>query len=598
MSNNQAVLVMISLTIAVVVSGYSAVTVAYSENPFGLRYPYQIGSISLPVDDGLHGDNSGIGSGTIESWTLAGWLMNERNQRFDIFLEYTALNFPWFDPNSGLFEADLPDMVTVAVTDHQTGNRIYQYDGPAIKSFEAWETMLWLEWGGNYLHAGPAPFTYNVYFATDDETVSFDLALTARKYPLPLGWTGKVYLRDDLLVNEYVYTDLVTIGDLSMNSIESFVTGNLMLSHRWHTVELEDILDWVTNFNYYDRFEITLEDGTALVLWIVYPPSGTPYIPAVNLLEPDGAISYYHERMCEPGDRPEVLPIGSVRGKFSENYYRHGWSLNLPVNGLQLNCYPMITHQELMASMWLTDISLWQGSIEVQGEYHGVPISGRGSVRVYAHLPDALSPTPPDNVILTPGNRSVSIEWNPSLDASVAGYKVYWGPESRAYANVVDTKNLTRFSLTNIPNGVRLYLSITAYSAAGEESSYSQEVSAVPTDGTPILSLSLNTDCLYAGEPFTVLAVIDNAGPGHSASLYAALEVAGQFYFLPDFSFTATAQAMYVRQGETEYLTLLSLRMPYDLNQGASFTVHAALTYPDSTELLGYPDSVSVQIIP
>lgn len=79
----------------------------------------------------------------------------------------------------------------------------------------------------------------------------------------------------------------------------------------------------------------------------------------------------------------------------------------------------------------------------------------------------------------------VLVEWNPNAEADLAGYKLYYGTTSRTdgtYAEtvVIDNKDSTSWSFT-LP-GDTYYFALTAYDVSGNESAFSEEVSAVVPD--------------------------------------------------------------------------------------------------------------------
>ena len=82
-------------------------------------------------------------------------------------------------------------------------------------------------------------------------------------------------------------------------------------------------------------------------------------------------------------------------------------------------------------------------------------------------------------------SKSVSLAWTPPTQNSdgstlvdLKGYKIHYGTESQNYTSTVSVDNpgLTRFVLDSLPTGT-LYIAMTAYNAAGTESSFSSEVS-------------------------------------------------------------------------------------------------------------------------
>ena len=91
-------------------------------------------------------------------------------------------------------------------------------------------------------------------------------------------------------------------------------------------------------------------------------------------------------------------------------------------------------------------------------------------------------------VRVTPDGH-VFVEWDPNTEADLAGYKLYYGTTSRiqgSYAEtvVINDKDSTGWSLT-LP-GDTYYFALTAYDMSGNESGFSDEVSAVvPDSGAP-----------------------------------------------------------------------------------------------------------------
>lgn len=79
----------------------------------------------------------------------------------------------------------------------------------------------------------------------------------------------------------------------------------------------------------------------------------------------------------------------------------------------------------------------------------------------------------------------VTLEWDPSPDAWVAGYAIHYGTASSNYTVRVDVGNATTCTITNLTPGATYYFVATAYTADGQESLPSNEVSyTVPTGQT------------------------------------------------------------------------------------------------------------------
>ncbi|HLH54289.1 MAG TPA: fibronectin type III domain-containing protein [Verrucomicrobiae bacterium] len=76
----------------------------------------------------------------------------------------------------------------------------------------------------------------------------------------------------------------------------------------------------------------------------------------------------------------------------------------------------------------------------------------------------------------SPG-AAVVLAWDPSPDATVTGYNVYYGPASRTYTNVLAVGNATTAIVSNLCSGGTYYFAATTYTSAGMESDYSAEAS-------------------------------------------------------------------------------------------------------------------------
>jgi len=72
-------------------------------------------------------------------------------------------------------------------------------------------------------------------------------------------------------------------------------------------------------------------------------------------------------------------------------------------------------------------------------------------------------------------DQSVVLTWNPSPDANVAGYKIYYGGASLTYTNSVLPGNVTNVTILGLTEGATYYFAATTVDAAGDESEFSNE---------------------------------------------------------------------------------------------------------------------------
>jgi len=66
-----------------------------------------------------------------------------------------------------------------------------------------------------------------------------------------------------------------------------------------------------------------------------------------------------------------------------------------------------------------------------------------------------------------------TVSWDANTENDLAGYKIYHGPESGIYDNVIDVGNVTNFDIEFYPG--THYIVVTAYDLAGNESNFSKE---------------------------------------------------------------------------------------------------------------------------
>jgi hypothetical protein len=81
----------------------------------------------------------------------------------------------------------------------------------------------------------------------------------------------------------------------------------------------------------------------------------------------------------------------------------------------------------------------------------------------------------------------ITLAWDPVVSTELAGYQLCYGPASGQYSLMVDVGNVTTYTLTNLAPGT-YYLATRAYGKSGEQSAFSNEVTAVvgmPADTTP-----------------------------------------------------------------------------------------------------------------
>jgi len=82
-----------------------------------------------------------------------------------------------------------------------------------------------------------------------------------------------------------------------------------------------------------------------------------------------------------------------------------------------------------------------------------------------------------------PDTGKVMLEWDQNTEPDLAGYKVYYGTESRKYSKSYDVGDTTQFKLYWLPMDIRIYFAATAYDTVPNESLFSNEVDTLIEPG-------------------------------------------------------------------------------------------------------------------
>ncbi len=104
--------------------------------------------------------------------------------------------------------------------------------------------------------------------------------------------------------------------------------------------------------------------------------------------------------------------------------------------------------------------------------------------------------------------QSVTLAWVPSTDPAVAGFRIYYGPASRAYTNYVVAGNITNTTITGLTDATTYYFAATTYDNAGRQSAFSDEITYL-TPTPPVNPIDTNTVPVITNTP----PVITNTPP-------------------------------------------------------------------------------------
>lgn len=110
--------------------------------------------------------------------------------------------------------------------------------------------------------------------------------------------------------------------------------------------------------------------------------------------------------------------------------------------------------------------------------------------------------------LLSQGQPSVDLAWDPPINSTPAGYRIYYGPASRTYTNRIDVGLVTSTRVCCLVPGARYFFAATAYKSTGEESVPSGEFVYKVPDPDALLLPPINDVALLPNTtgnvPFTV----------------------------------------------------------------------------------------------
>ena len=124
----------------------------------------------------------------------------------------------------------------------------------------------------------------------------------------------------------------------------------------------------------------------------------------------------------------------------------------------------------------------------------------------------------------------VTLAWDANSEPDLAGYKVYYGINTRVYPFTVVAGNGTSLTLSNLQEGVTYYFAATAYNTAGLESDFSAEINYTvpPNRTTTTATLSSSANPARPGEPVTFTFRVRSESSVSSAISGAAIFQIGQ----------------------------------------------------------------------
>lgn len=294
--------------------------------------------VTLPRDDAPHSNR------TIEWWYYNGHLDTGQGDHYSFhYVVFHAL-VPGFPQT---------DVAHLSISDPQAN--IYSYDQKMIPTSSVLED-------NQYFSFNVHGWTMSGYQGNDTLSAStkdyaINLSLEQEKPPVLHQGTGLVSLAKEAKSYYYSRTRMRITGTIGVNSIEVPVTGLGWFDHQWGDfIPLSQAWDW---------FGLQLNDGTDIMLSVVYDEANQQVYCYSSFVNTDGTTSYFSD------DDIEVSSIGdSWTSSVSGAVYPSGWRINIPDKGIDVAVAPAIIQCEFDAKS-TTRNYYWEGEVIVSGSHSG-----------------------------------------------------------------------------------------------------------------------------------------------------------------------------------------------------------------------------------
>ena len=227
--------------------------------------------------------------------------------------------------------------------------------------FEAWLE----DWSATEVEPG----VVRLQAATEGQQgpVAIDLTLRETRPPVLQGDRGLHQKGPEPGNASYYYSlpGLDSSGVVTSASRTIPVSGVSWMDHEFGTSAL------TTNATGWDWFSLQLDNGAALMLYIIRTTDSSRPDVKGSLAWPDGT------QQPVTGEDFTVTATGQWTSPRTGITYPSGWQVDLPAQDATLNVKPLLPDQEM-------DVSFvyWEGAVDVTGTWGSSPVRGQGYVEL------------------------------------------------------------------------------------------------------------------------------------------------------------------------------------------------------------------------
>jgi cellulose 1,4-beta-cellobiosidase len=256
--------------------------------------------------------------------------------------------------------------------------------------------------------------------------------------------------------------------------------------------------------------------------------NGTSYTYVITAVDTAENESWYSQPRTTTPYATDTIPAGPVtglKGYSGEEFINLFWTKNLELDVLYYKIYrstyscpisqksliatilhPGTTHQD---TGLLGGVTYYYQITNVDTSNNESIPSDEISVLVLALVnPPPLAPT---GFVAVPSSGVVYLKWNKNSEPDLNGYRLYRSTYPGGYSLVVGTTTLTAstsiYTDTGLTNGITYFYRLTALDIAGNESSYSTEVTAKPDE---LIECVFSVDMRSQGATVTSVQIVSN----------------------------------------------------------------------------------------
>lgn len=335
--------------------------VHYHAPPATLSRAEAARALAFPRDEAAHLDAAN------EWWYYTGHLWAEDGTRYGFELVFFQSYLPeearlgplplrWLNSPAYVAQFALTEETAGRFTFFERSNLLAFWRGGAEEGrFHVWLDD-WRAEGGSGVH--------HLRAAEGAQALALDL-FSQEPVPVRHGDDGLVAMGHGGYSYYTSYPRLVGRGMLRVQGRTLSVEALVWMDHQWGS------WDWAA-FQGWDWFSLQLEDGTALMLFCFREEGGEPPCQGTWIGPGGTARTLAAEEIALGVTARWTSPLSGA-------VYPAGWEVAVAGEGLRLTLVPTVPDQEVL-SRWTP--RYWEGSVRVQGERGGRPVSGVGYVEL------------------------------------------------------------------------------------------------------------------------------------------------------------------------------------------------------------------------